>query len=298
MNNAKSADVIPRWLLWAVVALVSWGLWAIISKLIGEALSAAQSQALSTIGILPVMLAISALKGPPAHGSRRSGIVFASGAGLLACVGNIAYYRALNIGGKASTVIPLTSLYPLVTVVLALLLLKEKLNSTQRTGVLLSLVAIYLLNVQSDQNLISAWLVYALVPIVVWGVAGLLQKLSTNHVSGETSTLWFLATFVPVAVVILFLEPWPAGIRVKTWVLVTALGLFFGLGNYGILAAFASGGKASVITPLTGLYPIVSVPIAVIFLKEQIGTRETVGICLALVSVVALSYEKPKVHVA
>src|SRR6266566_3454181 len=48
----------PRWLLWSLVALLSWGVWAILSKLIGDALSAAHSQALSTLGLLPVMVAL------------------------------------------------------------------------------------------------------------------------------------------------------------------------------------------------------------------------------------------------
>src|SRR5213593_4075348 len=39
-------------------------------------------------------------------GCRRSqrGLACAFGAGLLACLGNVAYYHALNLGGKASTV--------------------------------------------------------------------------------------------------------------------------------------------------------------------------------------------------
>ena len=72
-----------------------------------------------------------------------------------------------------------------------------------------------------------------------------------------------------------------------------ALGLFFSLGNFTLLMAFASSGKASIIAPLAGLYPLVSVPVAIVFLGEKIGLRETAGIALALVSVAALSFEKP-----
>ena len=52
-------------------------------------------------------------------------------------------------------------------------------------------------------------------------------------------------------------------------------------------------GKASIIAPLASLYPLVSVPIAITFLGEKISGRETVGIVIALVSVVALAWEKP-----
>ena len=58
-----------------------------------------------------------------------------------------------------------------------------------------------------------------------------------------------------------------------------------------ILVAFARGGKAAVIAPLGSLYPIVSVPIAVLLLREKVGVREASGILCALVSVAALSWE-------
>ena len=75
--------------------------------------------------------------------------------------------------------------------------------------------------------------------------------------------------------------------------LAAVLGLFLGLGNFALLAACASAGKASIVIPLTALYPAVSVPIAILFLGEKVGTRESVGILLALASVIALSHESP-----
>ena len=47
----------------------------------------------------------------------------------------------------------------------------------------------------------------------------------------------------------------------------------------------------SVITPLAGLYPLVSIPIAILLLGERIGWRESLGITLALISAAALSCE-------
>lgn len=281
----------PRWFLWTLLALLCWGIWAITSKLIGDALSAAASQALSTIGLLPVAVALGFSKRLSVTGNRRRGALFAFAAGALACAGNVAYYRALQVGDKAATVVALTGLYPLITVVLAIILLRERLNRVQFTGIVLSLAALYLFNVQAEQGLLSRWLLLALVPIALWGTAGLLQKLATNHISGELSTLWFLAAFVPVAGLILFQQPLPTEITARTWLLVTALGFTFGLGNLGILAALASHGKASVIVPLSGLYPLVSIPIAIVALGEKIGLRETIGIALALLAVVALSRE-------
>ena len=67
----------PRWLMAAVLAVLSWGVWAILSRFIGETITAAQSQALSTLGLLPVMIALSCSKKltTTATGARRKGII-------------------------------------------------------------------------------------------------------------------------------------------------------------------------------------------------------------------------------
>ena len=213
--------------------------------------------------------------------------------GRLTCLGNVAYYDVLNRGAKAATVIPLTALYPLVTVLLAVAFLKERLNRVQFLGILFSLSAIYLFNVPHGQGFTSPWLFAAMIPIMLWGIAGLFQKIATNHLSGELATLWFFAAFVPVAIFLLLRHPLPASMTARTWLLVIALGFTFGLGNFALLAAFSNQGKASVIAPLAGLYPLVSIPIALVAFHERIGWREGLGILLALVSVAALARETP-----
>ena len=175
----------PRWFLWTLLALLCWGIWAIASKLIGDALSAAASQALSTLGLLPVAVALGFSKRLSVTGNRRRGALYAFAAGALACAGNIAYYRALQVGDKAATVVALTGLYPLVTIVLAIILLRERLNKVQFMGILLSLAALYLFNVQGEQGLLSRWLLLALVPIALWGTAGLLQKRGQEPKRGQ-----------------------------------------------------------------------------------------------------------------
>lgn len=285
--------MIAPWLAWTIIAVVCWGLWALVSKLIGDALTAMQSQALSTIGIIPVILALSRSRMLQAHGNKPKGVGLAFAAGALVCVGNMAYYHALQLGGKASTVVPSTALYPLVTTALAVMLLGEKLNGIQRAGIILSLVSIALFNIAGLDGLATGWLAYALVPIVLWGIGGLLQKIATNHISGELSAVWFLTAFIPVAIILYILQPLQSSITGRTWTLAIVMGLLFAFGNLALLIAFSKNGKASIIAPLAGLYPMVSIPIAIIFLGEKIGLREGLGIALALMAVAALACERP-----
>jgi drug/metabolite transporter (DMT)-like permease len=74
-----------------------------------------------------------------------------------------------------------------------------------------------------------------------------------------------------------------------------AVGFTLALGNLTILLACAAGGKASVVAPLSGLYPIVSIPIAIFWLGDKVAGRQWLGIALALVAVVLLSYQSDSV---
>jgi len=258
----------------------------------GDSLSGIHSQAISTLGSLPIIIGLAFSKRLSSPGRRMRGIILGLLGGLAGALGNIAYYQLLNSGAKAATVVPLTALYPIVTIAIAVPLLGEKLNWIQIVGVTLSILAIYFFNVPGEQGFFSSALLVAIIPMVLWGIAGFLQKVSTNDVSAELSALCFLAAMVPVAFGLLWLEPLDLRtLSSRAWIVLIALGLFLAIGNVAILAAFASNGKASIITPLGGLYPVISVPIALVFLGEKVGTREIVGILLALVSVAALSAE-------
>ncbi len=70
-----------------------------------------------------------------------------------------------------------------------------------------------------------------------------------------------------------------------------AVGFAMALGNFTILMAFASGGKASIIAPMAGLYQLISIPIAVIAFGERLGWRQAAGIACATLAVVMLSYQ-------
>lgn len=284
----------PRWLIWTLLTLLSWGIWAVLIKLIDGQLSEAHSQAISTLGIVPILVALALTKESAPAGNRRHGIALAFGSGVLSCLGNIACYQAIS-HAKAATVVPLTALSPLVTVLLAIPLLKERVNAIQWVGIGVAIVAVLLFSVEPDAAVVSAvispWLLLALAAVVMWGITGLMQKMSTNFISARTSAIWFLIAFIPVAAVILFNNPLPRDISARTWMLATALGFTLALGNLTILLAFASGGKASIITPLAGLYSVVSIPIAILVLGEEVTGREALCIALALAAVVLLSYQ-------
>jgi len=130
----------------------------------------------------------------------------------------------------------------------------------------------------------AAWLWLAIVVLIAWGVVGLLQKLSTNHLSGESATIWLIVGFV---LFLPFVYPGKAVFHLPMRGIVLGLlsGLINALGAWAILAALRSGGKASVVSPFCALYPIVVVLVAPLILHESINLLQGAGVVCALVAV-------------
>ena len=278
------------WLIWTLAALMSWGVWAALSKQLGGALSAEQSQALSTLGFLPVLAPLAAVSAKRLREASGKGLALALAGGVVSCLGNIPYYAAMARGEKFATVLALAALAPLVTVLLAVLFLRERLNGIQFAGLLLAGAAIWLFNISDSAGLLSPAVLVALLPMCLWGLSGFLQKVATNHIPADTAALVYLGAFLPMGVFYGFSQPWPGDITARSWSIVIALGFFLAFGNYAVLVAYAREGKASVIAPLVNLFPLVGIGIALL-LGEKVSAREWAGIAVALLSVVGLSWE-------
>ena len=100
-----------------------------------EADDNAQVQVVSGLGPLPVIGFLCLSKNFRSGGRSRRGFWLAFSSGVIASVGNVAYYRALAAGGKASVVTPMASLYSLVTMPLAVTLLGERLSGREALGI-------------------------------------------------------------------------------------------------------------------------------------------------------------------
>ena len=135
------------------------------------------------------------------------------------------------------------------------------------------------------------WMLLSCVAIVLWGVVGLFQKLGTNRISARSLLVWLMAGF-------LVLLPWFLkkdnflSLRGQDYAIGLLGGLTNGLGSWFLFASLEEGAKASVAVPLTALYPLVTVLLAKLVLREILTGWQWMGIGLALLSGVMLSYEK------
>jgi transporter family protein len=137
-------------LSWSLATIVLWGMWGLVSKIASSGIDVYVNQLLYTVGLVPLMVFVAWTVSKRSAGDkregRRKGIFWAFLTGILGGLGNLAFFQALVKGGKASVVAPVTALFPMVTVLLALIFLKERLGRVQWVGLALAFVAIYLLS--------------------------------------------------------------------------------------------------------------------------------------------------------
>lgn len=135
---------------------------------------------------------------------------------------------------------------------------------------------------------IPPWSFFAVLVLLCWGIVGLLQKLSTNRVSAESALIWLVVGFFLLTPVF---YPGRSVFHYSTRSLVFILGCsaLNALGALALFAAMKNGGKASIVVPLTALYPLVVVLAAPFVLKESMTALEGAGVLCSLAAVVLLS---------
>jgi len=103
------------------------------SKLGSRTLSVAVMQYLFAWGTVPVGLALLATRRFKLEKSFK-GISYGVANGLLSSLGNVALLAAYRSGGNTAVITTATALYPMITVVLAIVILRERLTKTQVIG--------------------------------------------------------------------------------------------------------------------------------------------------------------------
>jgi uncharacterized membrane protein len=135
---------------------------------------------------------------------------------------------------------------------------------------------------------IAPWLVIAAVVLVVWGVTAIFQKVTTNYISAEsTLVLRTVGYLLIVPIIYPGKELFHHSLRALSYGFLA--GLLCALGCLGLFAAMKSGGKASIVGPLSALYPVIVVIFSPLVLHESITLLQGIGVLCGLIAVVLLS---------
>jgi drug/metabolite transporter (DMT)-like permease len=293
--------MMPLWLAYCLLAVLIFGVWGIVTTAASQRLSPWQVQVFSTIGMLPVAIAACFTRDAFVSSHLWRGVFWAFCTGMANAVANVALFTALNYGAEASVIFPLTSMYPVVTILVARIALAERFTPAQHAGICLTLVAILLFSmVESPDSTAgdgassgsAVWFALSFVCLLGWGISGVTQKLATRDISNGLSIAAFIAANVPIAAAVAAVHPLNWHVGSTAWALSLASGVSLGLSSLLLFASFAAGGKAGIVTALGALYPAITVMLAVPLFGDRITPLKGVGIVVALVAGVLLSRER------
>lgn len=129
-----------------------------------------------------------------------------------------------------------------------------------------------------------AWLINALVTVVLWGVWGAFSGLSPQHGFPETLVycVWAL-TMIPPALVVLRQAGWKLDRSPRAIGYGMAVGLL-GAGGQMVLFYAVARGPAYLIFPIISLSPVITIALSYLLMGERTGRLGAIGILLALLA--------------
>lgn len=130
------------WFAPTLYSLGSFGFWGLFTKLSAERINSKSAFIYQAMGVLlAALFGFFFLDGKVQLSG--SGVLYSLLIGIAYSLGCVFYFSAAS-KGDISTVVTITGLYPLVTIFLSLLFLKERLTGYQLLGIVFALTAMVL----------------------------------------------------------------------------------------------------------------------------------------------------------
>ena len=281
----------PHWFVYALLTTLSWGIWGAFIEIPEKAgFPATLGFIVWAISMIPFM-AIAMLNAGWRLERRWPSIRDGLFIGLTGAGGNLLLFEALRTG-PAYIVFPFVSLYPVMTVVLSLVFLKEKASPRQWVGIAVALAAIFFLSWQDggDKNVAGGtWLVLAVLIFILWGAQNVVFKSANRHTSAESLFVYMTIGGLLLAPVAWAMTETGQTINwgLKGFWLLALLHLLNSAGALAVVYAYRYG-KALVVAPMTGLAPVITVILSLIVYGVVPGLMLSTGIILAAAAMVLL----------
>jgi drug/metabolite transporter (DMT)-like permease len=203
-------------------------------------------------------------------------------AGVAGGVGITALYRGLAIG-RMGIVAPVTGVLAALIPVFAGFLIEGLPTATVQVGIVVAIVAVILVSRVPDEAGGRAGLREALVGGVAIGLFGVvISRLGDGNVFANLTVVRSTQAALVVAAIIVTRSAWrPASEAVPALAAIGALDM---AGNSLYLLAVQTG-QLAVAAVLSSLYPVVTVVLAAVLLRERVTRDHSVGIGLAGVAI-------------
>lgn len=213
---------------------------------------------------------------------------------ILDGLGWILYFESI-VAGPITIVGTLSAAYPALTVLFARIFLGEQLSTMKYVAVGLVIAGcLGLAYSPPDPNAKTTkkrWIPFAASALILWAIAQTIVKWSYGLPQANEANMMLFNTFGSVLTlgVYGFLKGRKGGHSVREWgKSFLPMGMMAG-GDLCVIVALARSGPASLVSPISGAYPLVTLVFAVLVLKERLTIIQVVSVGMILAGIAGSS---------
>jgi len=280
------------WLIYAVTTTLAWGVWGALIDITAEAGFP------ETLGycvwaltmLIPAFIALKKINWKIEHDLRS--VILGCAVGFLGAGGQLILFKTLRIA-PAYLVFPFISLSPLVTIILAIIISKEKTKTIGWIGIIFALIAGVLLSYSEGDSgfTIGIWVLFAFLVFAAWGIQGFIISYANETMKAESIFFYMMLTailLIPVALIMTdFSQPINWGFRGPY--LAAMIQVLNSFGALFLVYAFRHG-KAMIVSPLTNAgAPVITIIISLIIYQTLPNTVNAIGMIVAIIAAVFMS---------
>ncbi|MBP0456798.1 DMT family transporter [Streptomyces montanisoli] len=285
------------WMIPAGLLVLFWGVWGAFSSKPTDLYGYPEEMVYIIWSLTMILPAAAALR-RERFDRRPVAALYGLLAGLTGAGGQLVLFQALS-DGPAYLIFPVVSLSPVITVLMAVALLRERINRLAVVGVVAALVAILLLSIPGGGgggHSSGPWMVLAAVVCVAWGAqAFFMRKAAVVGVNDATTFGWMtISGLLLIPVAYLMMGSFPSGAPWQAPALTAGTQVLNAVGALFLVMAL-SRGKAAVVAPLTNaLAPVLTIVLSLIVYQTLPTIWAAIGIVLALAGSTLMVYSDEK----
>ncbi|MGM9531218.1 EamA family transporter [Intestinibacter sp.] len=283
------------WILYAFASSIFAGLTAILSKIGIKSTDSNLATAIRTTVVLAFSCLMVFIVGSQDQITNISikTMSFLILSGLATGGSWLCYFRALQLG-NVNKVTPIDKSSTILTMILAIIFLGEKITAIKAICIVLIGIGTYMMiekkDIQQNKNEKNSWLLYAILSAVFASLTSILGKVGIEGIESNLGTSIRTVVVLIMAWIIVFAtkkQSEISSIDKKSWI-------------YLILSGFATGGSwlcyykalqegpASVVVPIDKLSILVTIGFSYIILKEKLNKKSAVGLILIVTGTLLL----------
>ena len=280
------------WLLYALTTTIFWGIWGAFIEIPEKAgFPATMGYIVWALTMIPCAIVALMIVKWKLETDLRS-MLLGSAIGFLGAGGQLLLFQALR-DGPAYIVFPFVSLFPVLTIILSVIFLKEKTGKRQWTGIIIALLAIFFLSYQKPGEEVTKgidWMILAICVFIFWGIQAYVMKFSNETMKAESIFFYMMATGVLLIPVAWYMTDFSQDINwsFKGPYLAAMIQVLNSIGALTLVYALRYG-KAIVVVPMVGLSPLITIVISLVIYAVIPGAILSIGLLMALIAMFLLS---------